>query len=128
VALIAVMAIFSHTMHARIPAAITLFAWGVTAFATVPSLQMQVIQQATGAPNLASTLNIGAFNVGNALGAWLGGEALSRGAQLDSLPWLAALMTLGAVGVTVIATRFRTPDVAPDATAVSARPSTKYTK
>jgi DHA1 family inner membrane transport protein len=125
VALIAVMAIFSHTMHARIPAAITLFAWGVAAFATVPSLQMQVIQQATGAPNLASTLNIGAFNVGNALGAWLGGEALSRGARLDSLPWLAAMMTLGAVGVTVIATRFHTPDVAPDATAVSVSPSTK---
>jgi DHA1 family inner membrane transport protein len=102
VALIVVMTLFTQTMHARVPAAITLFFWGVAAFATVPALQMQVMRQADDAPNLAATLNIGAFNVGNALGAWLGGAALSHGASLDALPWVAALMTLAAIGVTAV--------------------------
>lgn len=75
------------------------------AFATVPGLQLYVLHQAAAAPNLASTLNIGAFNIGNALGAWLGGTALAHGAPLDRLPWLAALMTLGAIGVTLVALR-----------------------
>ena len=97
--LIVVMGVFTQSMHGRAGSALTLFVWGIAAFAMVPGLQMRVLRQAEGAPNLASTLNIGAFNVGNALGAWLGGAALSRGAALDALPWVAALMTLGAIAV-----------------------------
>lgn len=104
-ALAAVMALFSHTMHAPVASAVTLFVWGVAAFATVPGLQMQVMHEAADAPNLAATLNIGAFNIGNALGAWIGGAALSHGARLDSLPWLAALMTVGAIALTAVAMR-----------------------
>jgi DHA1 family inner membrane transport protein len=104
-ALIVVMAIFTHTMHSAIPAAVTLFFWGIAAFATVPGLQMYVMHQAIEAPNLASTLNIGAFNIGNALGAWTGGWALSRGIHLDGLPWLAVMMTLAATGITFVAMR-----------------------
>lgn len=54
-----------------------LFIWGVMSFATVPPLQINVVHAAERAPNLASTLNIGAFNIGNALGAYLGGVALT---------------------------------------------------
>lgn len=104
-ALIAVMIIFSQTMHARLPAAITLFVWGVAAFAAIPGLQMQVMLQADEAPNLAATLNIGAFNVGNALGAWLGGAALVRGARLDQLPYVSAIMTLGAIAIVLLTMR-----------------------
>jgi DHA1 family inner membrane transport protein len=50
-------------------------------------------------------LNIGAFNIGNALGAWTGGWALSRGIHLDGLPWLAVMMTLAATGITFVAMR-----------------------
>lgn len=121
VALIVVMALFTQTMHAKLPAALTLFFWGVAAFATVPGLQMQVMRQAADAPNLAATLNIGAFNVGNALGAWLGGAALSRGAPLDKLPWLAAAMTLGAIGLCLIAMRMAAPTVATAPRRVKAR-------
>jgi DHA1 family inner membrane transport protein len=103
--LVLVMAVFTRTMHAPVPAAVTLFVWGIAAFATVPGLQMYVLQRAQDAPHLASTLNIGAFNIGNALGAWLGGVALSRGVKLDGLPWLAAMMTLAAIGVSFIAMR-----------------------
>jgi DHA1 family inner membrane transport protein len=98
-----VMAVFTLTMHSPIPAAVTLFVWGVAAFATVPGLQLQVLRQAGAAPNLSSTLNIGAFNIGNATGAWLGGHALSHGVPLDALPWVAATMTLGAVVVAGVA-------------------------
>jgi DHA1 family inner membrane transport protein len=105
VALAGVMAIFAKTSHLPLPAAITVFVWGVMAFATVPPLQMRVVEKARHAPNLASTLNIGAFNVGNAGGAWLGGLALTHGLELAALPWVAVAVTFAALLVTVVAAR-----------------------
>ncbi|WP_321816235.1 MULTISPECIES: MFS transporter [unclassified Paraburkholderia] len=105
VALAVVMAIFTKTSHAGVPAAITLFVWGIAAFATVPPLQMRVVAKAAAAPNLASTLNIGAFNMGNALGAWLGGMAIARGVALDALPWVAAVVAIAALVLTWFAAR-----------------------
>ena len=67
-------------------------AFGATAFATVAPLQAFMLRQARGTGQaLASTLNISAFNLGNALGAWAGGLALSAGLGLPSLFPLAAL-------------------------------------
>jgi MFS transporter, DHA1 family, inner membrane transport protein len=104
-ALAAVMGVFAKTSHLPVPAAVTVFVWGIAAFATVPPLQMRVVEKARHAPNLASTLNIGAFNVGNAGGAWLGGLALTHGLKLDTLPWVAVGVTLAALAVTVVAAR-----------------------
>lgn len=104
-ALAVVMAIFTKTSHASVPAAITVFVWGVAAFATVPPLQMRVVAKASAAPNLASTLNIGAFNVGNAMGAWLGGLAIAHGVALAALPWVAAVVAMGALVLTWTAAR-----------------------
>ena len=56
VALAVVMAIFARTSHCQMAAAITIFVWGVAAFATVPPLQTRVVEKAAKAPNLASTL------------------------------------------------------------------------
>lgn len=100
-----VMAAFARTSHTPVLAVLTVFVWGVAAFATVPPLQMRVVEKARHAPHLASTLNIGAFNVGNAGGAWLGGLALSHGFALDALPWVAAAVTVAALVVTVVAHR-----------------------
>jgi DHA1 family inner membrane transport protein len=105
VALAVVMAIFTKTSHSSVAAAITLFMWGIAAFATVPPLQMRVVAKAAAAPNLASTLNIGAFNMGNALGAWLGGLAIARGVALDALPWVAAVVAVAALVLTWFAAR-----------------------
>jgi DHA1 family inner membrane transport protein len=105
VILAVVMAIFTKTSHASVPAAITVFVWGIAAFATVPPLQMRVVAKAAAAPNLASTLNIGAFNVGNAMGAWVGGLAIAHGVALDSLPWVAAAVSLAALVLTWAAAR-----------------------
>ncbi|RQT23352.1 MFS transporter [Burkholderia contaminans] len=105
VVLVAIMVMFSRTMHHPVASVLTIFVWGVAAFATVPGLQMRVLSKAASAPNLASTLNIGAFNVGNAMGAWLGGMALSHGQALDALPLVAAAVTLMAIAVTAFASR-----------------------
>jgi MFS transporter, DHA1 family, inner membrane transport protein len=105
VVLAVVMVIFTKTSHASVPAAITVFVWGIAAFATVPPLQMRVVAKAASAPNLASTLNIGAFNVGNAMGAWMGGLAIAHGVALDSLPWVAAAVSLAALVLTWAAAR-----------------------
>lgn len=70
---------------------------GAASFATVPPLQMWVLSRAEGAgQSLASSFNIGAFNLGNALGAWLGGRAIDHGLGLESLTWVAALVPLAA--------------------------------
>jgi DHA1 family inner membrane transport protein len=61
------------------PAAILVFVWGFIHFAAGAPLQARIVDQAKGAPNLASTLNQGAFNLGNALGAALGGLVLTAG-------------------------------------------------
>ena len=65
---------------------------GIAAFATVAPLQMGVLQSAGEAGmSLASSLNIAAFNLGNALGAWLGGAVIAQGLSLTSLAWTAAI-------------------------------------
>ena len=105
VVLAVIMGIFTKTSHATIPAIVTVFVWGIAAFATVPPLQMRVVETAKQAPNLASTLNIGAFNLGNAGGAWLGGAVLEHGHALDTLPWAAAAVAVVALLVTWFAMR-----------------------
>ncbi|MFC0267627.1 MFS transporter [Kushneria aurantia] len=93
---IAILVIFGFTLATPIMALITLFLWGVVAFALVPILQLLIVDQAVEAPNLASTLNQSAFNLGNAIGAWLGGVALQGTLTIAQLPWLgAAVMVVG---------------------------------
>lgn len=99
VAVVLVVAAFSQTVHSIVLAAITLLVWGVVAFALCPILQLMIIDQASDAPNLGSTLNQSAFNLGNATGAWLGGLVVASGTDLADLPWTGA-----AVGVLTLAT------------------------
>ena len=73
---------------------------GVAAFATVAPMQLRVLEQASGAgQNLASSLNIAAFNLGNALGAWVGGVTVDRGPGLQALGWVAALITVAGLAI-----------------------------
>jgi MFS transporter, DHA1 family, inner membrane transport protein len=101
VAIVLIMAIFAGTMHNAIPAMVTIFLWGVLAFGIVPPLQMLIVDRASHAPNLASTLNQGAFNLGNASGAWLGGLAISANVPLTSLPWVGVGLAVGALVLTL---------------------------
>ena len=71
-------------------ALVAVFVWGVAAFALVPPLQHRVVMEAREAPNLASTLNQSAFNLGDALGAALGAAVLANFSGYTSLPWIGA--------------------------------------
>ncbi|MDF0521600.1 MFS transporter [Bradyrhizobium yuanmingense] len=67
---------------------------GTAAFATVAPLQLRVLEAAgPSGRTLASSLNIAAFNLGNALGAWVGGVTIDRGLGLSALPLVAAGIT-----------------------------------
>nr|WP_304665401.1 MFS transporter [Pseudomonas savastanoi] len=104
----------SWTSAALIPTEITLFLWAVAAFAAVPALQINVVTFGKAAPNLVSTLNIGAFNVGNALGAWVGGSVIAHGLGLTSVPLAAAMLAVLALLITLITFRQTgNPDLAP---------------
>ncbi|MCP1537858.1 MFS transporter [Methylorubrum extorquens] len=98
-ALIAVLVVFPLVAPFTWPALAVLVLWSGLAFALVSPLQVWVLEAASDAPNLASTLNQGAFNLGNALGAWLGGMALTLGVGYAELPALAAVVSLLGLGL-----------------------------
>ena len=79
---------------------------GAAGFATVAPLQMRVLEKAEGAGQaLASSFNIAAFNLGNAVGAWIGGVAIDRGPGLAALPLVAAAFPLAALALSIVAQR-----------------------
>lgn len=104
-ALSLILVLFTFTSHAAVPAAVTLFAFGAIGFATVPPLQARVMQQASGAPALASAANIAAFNLGNALGAWLGGLAVDRGLGWTAPTWIGAALAVAGLGTALLSGR-----------------------
>ncbi|WP_439849872.1 MFS transporter [Pseudomonas syringae] len=105
VSMAVISTVFSWTSASLIPSEITLFLWAVAAFAAVPALQINVVTFGKAAPNLVSTLNIGAFNVGNALGAWVGGSVIAHGLGLTSVPLAAAVLAVLALLITLITFR-----------------------
>ncbi|KTB82605.1 MFS transporter [Pseudomonas syringae] len=105
VSMAVISTVFSWTSASLIPTEITLFLWAVAAFAAVPALQINVVTFGKAAPNLVSTLNIGAFNVGNALGAWVGGSVIAHGLGLTSVPLAAAVLAVLALLITLITFR-----------------------
>jgi DHA1 family inner membrane transport protein len=95
-----VLALMSFAIHDRVFAVLFVGLLGFSAFATVPPLQMWVLDKAQGAgQSLASSFNIGAFNLGNAGGAWLGGTVIAHGYGLGAVTWVGALLPLLGVGI-----------------------------
>ncbi|QWT18809.1 MFS transporter [Bacillus sp. NP157] len=101
VVLALLMALFAWTMHDTVAAIVTIFVWGVASFATVAPLQSRVVHVAGDAPNLASTLNIAAFNLGNAGGAWLGGAIIAAGHALPMVSLAGAAVTVAGLVATM---------------------------
>ncbi|MCJ2116818.1 MFS transporter [Methylobacterium sp. J-001] len=89
---IAILVLFAWGMHGEAPAAVLIVLWGVASFAIVPPLQMRVMDEARAAPNLASAMNIGAFNLGNAIGAAVGGGVIDAGLGYRTVPLAGAAM------------------------------------
>ena len=103
--LVLVVASFSVTSRSVGPAVVTLLIWGFLAFALVSPLQIRVVDEAVGAPNLAATLNQGGFNLGNASGAWIGGLAISHGLAYTSIPYVGAMLAFMALLLTLLSVR-----------------------
>ena len=101
-ALAVTLAVFTVTAQNKVGAAITLMLIGGLGFATVPPLQKRVLDQASGAPTLASAVNIGAFNLGNALAAWLGGLVIDAGHAYTSANWVGAALAASALALAVL--------------------------
>jgi DHA1 family inner membrane transport protein len=101
--LIAIFLVMPLAMPHLLPALVLIFAWGLVHFCAIAPLQARIVDQAKGAPNLASTLNQGAFNLGNALGASLGGLVLTAGYGYLKLP-IAGTLVLALCLAVAIAT------------------------
>ncbi len=104
-ALAATMALMAFALHSKIAMVLFVGLLGAAAFATVSPLQLWVLRKAGGAQSLASSLNIGAFNLGNAFGAWLGGAVIASGSGLPALTWIGALVPASALLVALYAIR-----------------------
>ncbi|VWX61853.1 Inner membrane transport protein YdhP [Burkholderiales bacterium 8X] len=94
---------------------------GVASFATVAPLQLRVLEKAPAAgQNLASSLNIAAFNLGNAVGAWAGGVTIEHGPGLAALGWVAATITLGGLGIALWSRSLERRESVPEAACAAA--------
>ncbi|KQY54646.1 MFS transporter [Lysobacter sp. Root494] len=104
-----VLGAMTFALHNAVAAVLFTGLLGAAAFATVAPLQLRVLQQAQGAgESLASSFNIAAFNLGNAIGAWLGAAVIDRGPGLGAIPWFAALLTVGGLAIVLWSVRLET--------------------
>ncbi|WP_432540419.1 MFS transporter [Kineococcus sp. SYSU DK002] len=98
-----VLVVFSLVAGHQVATLVALPLMGGFGFATVPGLQMRTLSHARSAPTLASGANIAAFNVGNALGAWIGGVTIAAGLGYTSPLWAGGLLTLAGLAVLLVA-------------------------
>jgi len=91
-----VLLIFSQTAHSQIMSVACILLMAGFGFATVSPIQKLVMDKAraAGAPTLASAVNIGLFNLGNAIGAWVGGFVISAGLGYAAPNWAGALLSV----------------------------------
>ena len=96
-----------HRRLRRSSALVTLAALGFLSFANVPGLQLYVVQTwpsgiVPAGIDVASALNIAAFNLGIAAGAWIGGLVVASPLGLQATPWVGAILVAGALVLTLI--------------------------
>ncbi|CAH6660631.1 MFS transporter [Pseudocitrobacter vendiensis] len=90
--LMLIMLAIPFLARTEIGAVFSMVVWGAATFAVVPPLQMRVMRVAHEAPGLSSSVNIGAFNLGNALGAVAGGAVISGGLGYSFVPVMGAIV------------------------------------
>jgi MFS transporter, DHA1 family, inner membrane transport protein len=99
-----VLIILTFTAPFKVVGIVTIFFLGLFAFMNVPGLQIYVVKLAEkyvpSAVDIASALNIAAFNVGIAIGAFVGGLIVDS-IGLIHTPWIGGIMVLGAVLLTI---------------------------
>jgi predicted MFS family arabinose efflux permease len=105
-----VLLLFTFAAWYRVPAVIALFLMGGLSFAAVPGLQLYIVQLAErylpGTEDVASALNIAAFNLGVAIGSYVGGITVDHASLgLQATPWIGALIVLLGTLLTVVSYR-----------------------
>jgi DHA1 family inner membrane transport protein len=100
-----VMMVLPLALTSQIGAAIGLLVWGAAAFALVPPVQMRVMAAASEAPGLASSINVGAFNLGNALGAAAGAAVVKLGLGYGAVSVTGSLLAMTGLLLVLFGTR-----------------------
>lgn len=100
-----VLFVFWLGVTSAIVAYASVFLMAAFGFATVSPIQKLVMDRASraGAPTMAASVNIGMFNLGNAIGAWVGGATIAAGFGLASPNWAGAVLSLVALALAVAA-------------------------
>lgn len=101
-ALAIIMFALPFLLNSHVGAAIGLLLWGGAAFAIVPPVQMRVMEAASEAPGLASSINVGAFNLGNAVGAAVGAAVISLNLGYAAVTVAGALLAAMGFGLVMI--------------------------
>lgn len=101
----AVLIVFWLGVGNGVVAYVSVFLMAAFGFATVSPIQKLVMDRASraGAPTMAASVNIGMFNLGNAIGAWAGGATIAAGFGLASPNWAGAILSLVALGLAAVA-------------------------
>lgn len=107
-----VLVVFALTAHSTVMTLVSLFLLGAVGLATAPGLQTRVMTYAEDAPTLASGANIAALNIGNAIGAWIGGLAIAAGLGYVSPLWTSAALSAGALVTVLVGTMARSSKTA----------------
>ncbi|WP_370268131.1 MFS transporter [Streptomyces sp. V4I8] len=111
------LAVFGLLAESAVASVILVFLMGVTGFAGVPGMITRVTDYAHGAA-LAASANVSASNVGNALGAWLGGLALTAGLGYTAPLYVGAGIVLASLLVMSVAAHRARSTADPSTTAL----------
>lgn len=98
-ALAAMMLAMPVLVTTLVGAAIALTVWAIAAFIVVPPLQIRAMRAAANAPSLAASINIAGFNLGNAVGASVGGSVISFGLGYSAVSIAGGLMAIVGLGL-----------------------------
>lgn len=99
--LVGALMLLAVSMHNPITMVAAVFLFGIAGFTTLTPLQVHVLAVAAKAPTLAAAFNIGAFNLGNAMGAWLGGVTIDGSLGPTAVPWVGAGISLTGLALTM---------------------------
>ncbi|GAA3396544.1 Cmx/CmrA family chloramphenicol efflux MFS transporter [Cryptosporangium minutisporangium] len=102
VALLVVMAALATLAGYAVATVALLLLMGITGYSAAAALNARVFLLSAQAPTLASAVNTSAFNVGNTIGPWAGGAAISAGLGYRAPVWVGVGMLLGALALTFV--------------------------
>jgi DHA1 family inner membrane transport protein len=99
---IVILAAFTFTAHHPVLGPLNVMLVG-TMVSLSAVLQIRLMDVAGDAQTMAAAMNHSAFNIANAMGAWLGGVTISAGMGWESTGWVGALLAIGGLMIHTVA-------------------------